>query len=315
MIHENKAQQQQHIQPSIGSNASAIGGHNTTPLSIQTGGVTQTTLNVTALTPAQQQQQQQQQQQFQRLKVEDALSYLDQVKFKFNNQPQVYNDFLDIMKEFKSQSIDTPGVIHRVSTLFKGHPELIVGFNTFLPPGYKIEMHANDQVNLSMPNAPNTIIMSGSTPLTTPLGTSTTIVGPSIQHQVSGNLPKVSQTSAFTTSQSHQAAINVALAAAANQSRVATHHEIPHQQLSQQSGLNSVSAVTNAATVANGAASANSGGGAAQPVEFNHAINYVNKIKNRFQGQPEIYKQFLEILHTYQKEQRSLKEGIHSLYT
>ena len=30
--------------------------------------------------------------------MEDALSYLDQVKFKFGNQPQVYNDFLDIMK-------------------------------------------------------------------------------------------------------------------------------------------------------------------------------------------------------------------------
>lgn len=35
--------------------------------------------------------------------MEDALSYLDQVKYKFGNQPQVYNDFLDIMKEFKSQ--------------------------------------------------------------------------------------------------------------------------------------------------------------------------------------------------------------------
>lgn len=36
--------------------------------------------------------------------MEDALSYLDQVKLQFGNQPQVYNDFLDIMKEFKSQS-------------------------------------------------------------------------------------------------------------------------------------------------------------------------------------------------------------------
>lgn len=45
----------------------------------------------------------QQQQQIQRLKVEDALSYLDMVKYKFGDQPQVYNDFLDIMKEFKSQ--------------------------------------------------------------------------------------------------------------------------------------------------------------------------------------------------------------------
>jgi paired amphipathic helix protein Sin3a len=80
-----------------------------------------------------------------------------QVKYKFGNQPQVYNDFLDIMKEFKSQSIDTPGVIQRVSNLFKGHPELIVGFNTFLPPGYKIEVQANDQgfayqVSVSVPS-------------------------------------------------------------------------------------------------------------------------------------------------------------------
>lgn len=124
---------------------------------------------------------------FQRLKVEDALSYLDQVKFKFNTQPQVYNDFLDIMKEFKSQrfvyyafillpllilrllnnvnvicSIDTPGVIARVSNLFKGHPELIVGFNTFLPPGYKIEVQSNDQgyayqVSVSVPS-PNSAL-------------------------------------------------------------------------------------------------------------------------------------------------------------
>nr|XP_029499991.1 paired amphipathic helix protein Sin3a-like [Oncorhynchus nerka]XP_029499992.1 paired amphipathic helix protein Sin3a-like [Oncorhynchus nerka] len=89
--------------------------------------------------------------QFQRLKVEDALSYLDQVKLQFGNQPQVYNDFLDIMKEFKSQSIDTPGVISRVSQLFKGHPDLIMGFNTFLPPGYKIEVQTNEQVNVTTP--------------------------------------------------------------------------------------------------------------------------------------------------------------------
>ena len=48
-------------------------------------------------------------------------------------------------QEFKSQSIDTPGVISRVSMLFKGHPELIVGFNNFLPPGYKIKVEMNEQ--------------------------------------------------------------------------------------------------------------------------------------------------------------------------
>ncbi|RCI02265.1 Transcriptional regulatory protein sin3, partial [Rhizopus stolonifer] len=44
------------------------------------------------------------------------------------------------------------------------------------------------------------------------------------------------------------------------------------------------------------------------PVEFNHAINYVNKIKNRFANEPDIYKQFLEILQTYQKDQKPIQE-------
>ena len=45
-----------------------------------------------------------------------------------------------------------------------------------------------------------------------------------------------------------------------------------------------------------------------QPVEFDHAINYVTTIKKRFASHPEIYRKFLEILHTYQKEQRGIKE-------
>lgn len=76
--------------------------------------------------------------------LNDALSYLDQVKMRFNEQPDVYNRFLDIMKDFKSQAIDTPGVIERVSNLFNGHPALIQGFNTFLPPGYRIECGTDD---------------------------------------------------------------------------------------------------------------------------------------------------------------------------
>ncbi|KAJ2968924.1 hypothetical protein NUW58_g10111 [Xylaria curta] len=36
--------------------------------------------------------------------LNDALSYLDQVKVQFADQPDVYNKFLDIMKDFKSQT-------------------------------------------------------------------------------------------------------------------------------------------------------------------------------------------------------------------
>lgn len=38
--------------------------------------------------------------------------------------------------------------------------------------------------------------------------------------------------------------------------------------------------------------------------EFDHAINYVTTIKRRFSEDPGTYKAFLEILHTYQREQQ-----------
>uniref|UniRef100_A0A673HHI9 Paired amphipathic helix protein Sin3b n=1 Tax=Sinocyclocheilus rhinocerous TaxID=307959 RepID=A0A673HHI9_9TELE len=145
-----------------------------------------------------------------KIQVEDALSYLDQVKIRFGNDPGIYNKFLDIMKEFKSQSIDTPGVINRVSQLFHGHPDLVLGFNAFLPPGYRIEIPKNGMAFLQSP-------------------------------------------------------------------------------LSSQVGLEKSQKPS--------------------PVEFDSAISYVNKIKNRFLDNPEIYRAFLEILHTYQKEQLEVKES------
>jgi len=245
-------------------------------------------------------------QHFQRLKVEDALSYLDQVKYKFGTQPQVYNDFLDIMKEFKSQSIDTPGVIQRVSNLFKGHPELIVGFNTFLPPGYKIEVQSNEQgyafqVSVSMP--------SPTTSAPTLIQTSHHSIGPPNEPltimpggvKIQGPPPIMPRTTS-------------------PQSVPASHYQ-PHPPttappgllaatgfgmlpLAQQQAHLAVSHALNSVDNPHPHPSTQS-----QPVEFNHAINYVNKIKNRFQGQPDKYKKFLEILHTYQKEQRIAKEG------
>ena len=94
----------------------SVSGHS----QIRTAGSSPPTAPMQELQQQQQQPPQSQQQQspggnFQRLKVEDALSYLDLVKFKFGSKPQVYNDFLDIMKEFKSQSIDTTGEIQLVS--------------------------------------------------------------------------------------------------------------------------------------------------------------------------------------------------------
>jgi paired amphipathic helix protein Sin3a len=66
--------------------------------------------------------------------------YLDYVKAEFADNPEAYSQFLNIMKDFREGVIDTPGVVERVSRHLQNSPALIEGFNTFLPPGYKLEI-------------------------------------------------------------------------------------------------------------------------------------------------------------------------------
>lgn len=74
-----------------------------------------------------------------KLSTADALEYLKAVKDIFQDKTEKYDDFLEVMKDFKSQRIDTNGVISRVKQLFRGHQNLILGFNAFLPRGYEIK--------------------------------------------------------------------------------------------------------------------------------------------------------------------------------
>jgi len=72
--------------------------------------------------------------------VQDGLRYLEKVRNHFAHKPEVYHNFLDVLKDFKSKTLDTHGVIKRVKELFKGENELILSFNQFLPVGYKIKV-------------------------------------------------------------------------------------------------------------------------------------------------------------------------------
>ncbi|CAL1392009.1 unnamed protein product [Linum trigynum] len=75
-----------------------------------------------------------------KLTTNDALTYLKEVKDMFQDKQDKYETFLEVMKDFKAQKTDTAGVIARVKELFKGHNNLIYGFNTFLPKGYEITL-------------------------------------------------------------------------------------------------------------------------------------------------------------------------------
>ncbi|KAK3648847.1 Transcriptional regulatory protein sin3 [Elasticomyces elasticus] len=255
--------------------------------------------------------------------LNDALSYLDQVKVQFADHPDVYNRFLDIMKDFKSGAIDTPGVIGRVSTLFAGNPELIQGFNTFLPPGYRIECGTGDD--------PNSIRV------TTPMGTTVQSMpqprplsrqdGPDGLRPANGTYtPQPGAQSAqmmFSPSgrpvgpsvpgQQHLSPLE----AARQQEQQTMHAQDQRGVTSLQSAIAANAGVLRSglsprATPMPGQQDGQGDGQGGMekrgPVEFNHAISYVNKIKNRFSAHPDIYKQFLEILQTYQRESKPIQD-------
>ncbi|XP_019427384.1 PREDICTED: paired amphipathic helix protein Sin3-like 1 isoform X1 [Lupinus angustifolius] len=80
----------------------------------------------------------------QKQNTNDALSYLNEVKDTFQDQSEKYDMFLAVMKDHKAQRIDIAGVVARVKELFKGHNNLISGFNTFLPMEFEITPDEDD---------------------------------------------------------------------------------------------------------------------------------------------------------------------------
>ncbi|KAI3853882.1 hypothetical protein MKX03_018897 [Papaver bracteatum] len=67
-----------------------------------------------------------------------ADDYLAAVKSKFQDHaPEKFEEFIEVLTNIKSRSVvDT--AVARVKVLLEGYPDLIVGFNNFLPPGYEI---------------------------------------------------------------------------------------------------------------------------------------------------------------------------------
>ncbi|KAF5182998.1 Paired amphipathic helix protein sin3-like [Thalictrum thalictroides] len=70
----------------------------------------------------------------------DVQAYLNEVKDRFKDKKEDYQHFLYVIKGFKANSFDTPGVMLMIKKMFKEHPDLIVGFNRFLPKGYEIKL-------------------------------------------------------------------------------------------------------------------------------------------------------------------------------
>ncbi|GMY24079.1 paired amphipathic helix protein Sin3-like 4 isoform X1 [Fagus crenata] len=75
---------------------------------------------------------------FSDLSLQSATEYLRLVKHTFQNNEEIYEDFLKILKDCRANRIGVTHVVSKAKHLFMGHHELLLGFNTFLPEEYKI---------------------------------------------------------------------------------------------------------------------------------------------------------------------------------
>ncbi len=195
-------------------------------------------------------------------------------------------------------SIDTPGVIQRVSRLFHGNPVLIQGFNTFLPVGYRIEVSLD-------PADPNTITV------TTPTGTVTQSTNGF--QQLPRPPPPSSDIPGFGPNLAHPLPYPPGVAlpplASGTLSRSMTPQAFhqPSQVGPPFDAFNSPfhpNASTSAAVILGGLNKRHTDPQPQANYEFQHAIQYLNKIKARYNDDPNKYKRFLDILQAYQKEQK-----------
>ena len=222
-------------------------------------------------------------------KVEDALAYLDKVKSAYEDRAEMYNCFLDIMKEFKAQRVDTPGVIDRILSLFRGDRALLLGFNTFLPPGYKIEFptkpwsverHAEEASPEQRQQVPY-LLWLGRT-LGKRRDGAEAAFGDVWLHHIMPQLVTHTETDEPVVTLKPKPKPPPPMLPLPSAVMSPLHQPpLPAGELAQPRRA---------------------------PIEFDQAINYVNKIKQRFAQEPAIYRAFLEILHTYQKEQKSIKD-------
>lgn len=153
-------------------------------------------------------------------------------------------------------------MIKNVSELFKGYRPLILGFNTFLPPGYKIEEVAEEPS--ADPSGPGMSVRSGGQ------APAPGFMQGAPQYGMQGHVQPMQEQRAGVPPR------GVMHAGAQGHAAMLPAHAAPMQEH--------------------------------RPLEFDQAINYVTKIKRRFVDEQETYRQFLDILNTYQRHERSIKD-------
>ncbi|PAN34263.1 hypothetical protein PAHAL_6G079000 [Panicum hallii] len=68
----------------------------------------------------------------------DALRFLATMKRELADDTKKYDEFITVVVEFKDGRMDATSLIEYVTVLLAGHPDLLRGFDKFVPLDYKV---------------------------------------------------------------------------------------------------------------------------------------------------------------------------------
>ncbi|KAK7362137.1 hypothetical protein VNO77_04240 [Canavalia gladiata] len=75
----------------------------------------------------------------------DAMRFLTTVKDTFQDQVGKFDEFCEVMNNFKAHRIGVVEVRSRAMDIFEGHRDLILEFNKFLPKRYEISLPSENE--------------------------------------------------------------------------------------------------------------------------------------------------------------------------
>ncbi|KAF9093448.1 Paired amphipathic helix protein Sin3b [Mortierella sp. AD031] len=71
----------------------------------------------------------------------NAVDYVSSVKKAYENNPQVYKDFMTVLDSYNSLIIPAEELVRTVMTLFQDQPDLLLGFKEFIPETQEVLNH------------------------------------------------------------------------------------------------------------------------------------------------------------------------------
>ena len=94
--------------------------------------------------------------------IKEVVDFVGLVRDTYKNTPNIYDTFLEMMKDYKARRMDHYELISSVSALFKANPPILAEFKKFCPPsGDPTYLNINNNLNGNVNNNLNGNINNG----------------------------------------------------------------------------------------------------------------------------------------------------------